>query len=159
MAYVTGDIPVGAYDSDRLANLGIGHGAIDAGAGYTYLNEKNGHEFTAVAGLTYNFENPDTNYQNGIDSHVDWAASQFLSANWEVGVAGYLYYRLTGDSGSGDLEGSFQSGVAAIGPEVGAFNVRSHKWYANLRGYYEFWSQNRVQGYDLFLTLNMPFGG
>ena len=29
MTYATGDIPVGAYDPSRLANLGIGHGAID----------------------------------------------------------------------------------------------------------------------------------
>lgn len=33
MTYMTGDIPVGAYDPSRLANLGIGHGAIDGGAG------------------------------------------------------------------------------------------------------------------------------
>src|SRR5215510_11975684 len=26
MVYITGDIPVGAYDPNRLANLGIGHG-------------------------------------------------------------------------------------------------------------------------------------
>src|SRR5262245_60188790 len=38
MVYITGDIPVGAYDPNRLANLGIGHGAIDAGGGYTYFN-------------------------------------------------------------------------------------------------------------------------
>ena len=38
MTYITGDIPVGAYDSTRLANLGIGHGAVDAGVGYTYFN-------------------------------------------------------------------------------------------------------------------------
>src|SRR5262249_12635432 len=31
MTYITGDIPVGAYDSTRLSNIGIGHGAIDAG--------------------------------------------------------------------------------------------------------------------------------
>jgi hypothetical protein len=31
MTYLTGDIPVGAYNSTRLANLGIGHGAVDAG--------------------------------------------------------------------------------------------------------------------------------
>jgi hypothetical protein len=35
MTYITGDIPVGAYQSNRLSNLGIGHGAIDAGGGYT----------------------------------------------------------------------------------------------------------------------------
>src|SRR5271156_1458897 len=44
MTYITGDIPVGAYDPNRLANLGIGHGAIDAGGGYTYLNPATGNE-------------------------------------------------------------------------------------------------------------------
>src|SRR5262245_12648870 len=44
MTYITGDIPVGAYDSTRLSNIGIGHGAIDAGGGYTYLNPQTGHE-------------------------------------------------------------------------------------------------------------------
>ena len=58
MTYVTGDIPVGSYDEDRLANLGIGHAAIDAGAGYTYFNPATGTEASVVAGLTYNFENP-----------------------------------------------------------------------------------------------------
>ena len=32
MTYITGDIPIGAYDSTRLSNIGIGHGTIDAGA-------------------------------------------------------------------------------------------------------------------------------
>jgi hypothetical protein len=38
MIYGTGDIPVGAYQSTRLANLGIGHGTVDVGVGYTYFN-------------------------------------------------------------------------------------------------------------------------
>jgi hypothetical protein len=42
MTYITGDIPVGAYQSTRLANLGIGHGAIDAGGSYTYFNPETG---------------------------------------------------------------------------------------------------------------------
>ena len=57
MTYITGDIPVGAYDSTRLSNIGIGHGAIDAGGGYTYLNPQTGHEFSGVLGFTYNFPN------------------------------------------------------------------------------------------------------
>lgn len=159
MTYVTGDLPVGAYNSKRLANLGIGHAAIDAGGGYTYLNNTTGLEFSGVAGVTYNWENKDTNYQNGIDSHLDWAASQFLSANWEVGVAGYVYYQLTGDSGSGDKVGAFKSRVAAVGPEVGyAFKFNGQPAYFNLRGYWEFWAQNRVEGYALFATLSIPLG-
>jgi len=35
MTYVMGNIPVGAYEAGRLANLGIGHGSIDSGGGYT----------------------------------------------------------------------------------------------------------------------------
>ena len=159
MTYLTGDIPVGAYDSKRLANIGIGHGAIDAGGGYTYLNQQSGREFSAVLGFTYNFENTSTNYKNGIDSHLDWAASQFLSANWEVGVVGYVYYQLTGDSGSGAKLGPFKSKVASIGPEVGyAFTIGGLPAYANVRGYWEFWAENRVQGYAVFATLVIPLG-
>ena len=58
MTYITGDVPVGAYDSTRLANIGIGHGAIDAGGGYTYFNPQTGHELSGVLGFTYNFVNP-----------------------------------------------------------------------------------------------------
>jgi len=79
MVYLTGDIPVGLYSSSNLANIGLGHGAIDGGVGYTYFDPKTGHEFSAVAGLTGNFENHSTNYTNGIDFHLDWGASQFLT--------------------------------------------------------------------------------
>ena len=72
MTYITGDIPVGTYDSTRLSNVGIGHGAIDAGGGYTYLNPQTGHEFSGVLGFTYNFTNQSTQYQNGVDMHFDW---------------------------------------------------------------------------------------
>jgi hypothetical protein len=110
MTYITGDIPVGSYDPNRLANIGLGHGAIDWGGGYTYLNQATGHEFSAVGGFTYNFENPDTNYKSGVDFHLDWAASQFLS-NIRVGLVGYAYQQVTGDSGSGDRVGAFKSRV------------------------------------------------
>jgi hypothetical protein len=72
MVYGMGDIPVGNYNSSNLANLGIGHGAADGGAGYTYFDPKTGHEFSVVTGLTYNLLNPSTGYQNGVDWHVDW---------------------------------------------------------------------------------------
>jgi len=159
MTYVTGDIPVGAYDANRLSNLGIGHAAIDGGGGYTYLNNTTGREFSAVVGVTYSWENTHTNYKNGVDSHLDWAVSQFLSENWQVGVAGYVYYQLTGDSGRGDRVGAFKSRIAAVGPEVGyAFKYNGQAAYFNIRGYKEFWAQNRVEGYAIFATLSIPLG-
>jgi len=74
MTYITGDIPVGKYNSSDLANLGLGHGAIDGGVGYTYFDQKSGNEFSAVFGLTGNFENSSTGYTNGIDSQVSGQA-------------------------------------------------------------------------------------
>ena len=159
MAYLTGDIPVGEYDSTQLSSIGIGHAAIDAGGGYTYFNEHTGYEFSAVVGFTYNWENPDTDYQNGIDSHLDLAASRFLSSGWQIGVAGYLYYQLTGDSGAGAKLGAFESKVAAIGPQAGySFTMGGLPLVANVRGYWEFWAENRLKGYSLFATLAIPLG-
>ena len=115
MAYLTGDIPVGSYDPDRLANIGIGHGAIDGGGAYTYLNTKTGTEFSATLGFTGNFENPSTNYTNGIDSHLDLAASQFLNQQLFVGAVGYVYQQLTPDRGQRAILGRTSRARAGSG--------------------------------------------
>jgi hypothetical protein len=47
MTYITGDIPAGDYSPMRLANIGIGHGAIDAGGGYTYSTRRRETNFPA----------------------------------------------------------------------------------------------------------------
>ena len=159
MVYLTGGIPVGTYESQRLANVGIGHSAIDTGGAYTYDNSSSGLSLSAAIGFTYNFENYHTDYRNGIDSHLGWSAMQSVSATWRVGLAGYAYYQLTGDSGSGDTCGPCKSRVASIGPQVNyTFTVAGQEWSANLRGYYEFWAQNRLEGYALFATLSIPLG-
>ena len=100
MVYGTGDIPVGDYDLNRLANLGIGHGAIDGGAGYTYFNPHTGNEFSAVVGVTYNLKNTNTQYQNGMDFHFDWGASHFVTKQWQLGFVGYYFQQVTDDFGA-----------------------------------------------------------
>lgn len=156
MTYVAGGIPVGAYDPNRLANLGIGHGAIDAGGGYTYFNPATGHELSAVGGLTYNFENPDTNYKNGVDFHLDVAASQFLSKQFSIGVVGYAYQQLTGDSGSGARLGDFKSRVFGIGPQLSyIFPIGDAQGFLNLKGYKEFAAEHRPEGWNVWLTFSI----
>jgi hypothetical protein len=157
MTYVTGDVPVGAYDSMRLANLGIGHWAIDAGGGYTYFDPQTGHEFSAVLGFTYNFINPSTQYQNGVDMHLDWGASQFLTKQVQVGLVGYLYQEIGCDSGSGDRVGCFQSRVLGIGPQFGYIFPIGDKLqgYFNMKAYGEFDAANRPSGFNVWLTFNL----
>ena len=157
MSYLMAGVPVGTYDASRLANVGANHWALDGGGGYTYLDLGKGHEFTAVLGLTYNFENPDTHYRNGVDSHLDWAASQFLSEHLHVGLVGYVYEQLTGDTGSGDLLGDFKGRAWAIGPQVGYFApVGNQKWYVSLKGFEEFSVEHRTEGWNLWLAVVIP---
>ncbi len=153
MIYATGDIPVGAYDPTRLANLGIGHGAIDGGGGYTYFNPQTGHEFSAVTGFTYNFKNTDTDYQNGVDWHLDWGASQWLSKQFFFGATGYFYNQLSADSGSLAILGPIKSRVIGIGPQIGyLFPVGDMQGFLGVKGFYEFDAKDRPDGWNTWLT-------
>ena len=156
MVYAAGDIPVGNYDPRRLANLGIGHGAIDLGGAYTYLNPASGTEFSGVAGFTYNFKNPDTQYQSGIDFHFDWGVSQFLSKQVFVGFVGYAYQQITDDFGQPAVLGGFRSRVLGIGPQLGyIFKIGENQAFLGLKGYGEFAAANRPSGWNTWLTFSI----
>jgi hypothetical protein len=154
MVYATGDIPVGLYSTTNLANIGIGHGAIDGGVGYTYFNPQTGNEFSAVSGLTYNLVNPATGYQNGIDWHLDWGASHFLTKTMFVGAVGYVYDQISADRGCLPALCPFESRVLGAGPQVGfIFPGASFQTYLNFKSYFEFDAANRPSGWNGWVTL------
>jgi Putative MetA-pathway of phenol degradation len=72
-----------------------------------------------VLGFTYNFTNQSTQYQNGVDMHLDWSASQFLTKQFQAGVVGYVYKEVGCDDGSGNRVGCFQSQVVGADPQLG----------------------------------------
>lgn len=156
MWYVLGNIPSGTYDSTRLANLSPGYTGIDSGFGYTYLNPATGNEFSAVAGFTYNGMNDALQYRNGIDFHFDWAASHFISKSVHVGVAGYVYQQLTGDSGAGAKFGDFKGHSVGIGPQIGIFFPAWERYmgYLNIRGYWDVVTENRPTTQTAMVTLS-----
>ena len=101
----------------------------------------------------YNFKNPDTQYQSGIDFHLDWGASQFLSKQFFVGLVGYAYQQVTADSGQHPILGPFKSRVLGIGPQAGyIFPIGKMQGYLNLKGYGEFDAANRPSGWNTWLT-------
>jgi hypothetical protein len=156
MTYVMADVPVGEYHPSDLSNLGIGHGAVDAGGGYTYFNPKTGHEFSGVLGFTYNLMNTSTQYQNGVDMHFDWGASQFLSKQLQVGLVGYAYKEIGCDSGSGDRVGCFQSQVFGVGPQIGVIiPLGKMQGYINVKGYREFAALDRPSGWNAWVTFSV----
>jgi len=153
MAYTMASVPTGAYDPNRLAGVGLGHWAIDGGMGYTFLSQ-GGFEFSATAGLTYNFVNPSTQYQSGVDGHLDFGASYALSDAVYVGAVGYLYNQLSDDIGAPPQLGGFRSRVAGVGPQVGwSFTIGRLAIDLNLRAYSEFAAENRPQGWNAWLVV------
>ena len=82
-----------------------------------------------------------------------------MNEQLHIGVIGYVYYQLTGDSGSGATLGVFKSRVYAIGPQAGYFfPVGKEKGYVNLKGYWEFGEQNRAAGWNVWLSLELQLG-
>jgi hypothetical protein len=65
--------------------------------------------------------NPSTNYQNGVDWHLDWGASQFLTKQIFVGAVGYFYEQLSPDRGCAPQLCPFESGVIG-GRPAGRFH-------------------------------------
>ena len=154
MTYVMGDLPVGTYDSANLANGGIGHGAIDSGVGYTYFNPQTGHEFSAVTGVAYNLVNPSTGYQNGIDWHLDWGASQFVTKTLQIGAVGYVYQQLSPDRGCLPALCPFESRTVGVGPQLGIIIPgASMQTYLNFKAYWDFDTQDRASGMSAWVTL------
>jgi hypothetical protein len=156
MTYVTGNLTIGRYDPTRLANLGIGHQAINAGGGYTYFDPDTGREFSAVLGFTYNFENEHTQYQGGVDMNLDWGASQFLTKQLQVGLVGYAYNQISCDSGARNRLGCFEARVFGAGPQIGyIIPMGNLQGYVNLKGYKEFNAEHRASGWNAWLTFSI----
>ena len=153
MTYVATNFTTGRYDPTRLANLGLGHNAIDAGGGYTYFNTQTGNEFSAVLGFTYNFENVHTQYHMGVDMHLDWGASHFVTKEVQLGLVGYAYQQVSCDTGAGNRLGCFEARVFGVGPQIGyIIPMGNLQGYLNLKGYWEFGEAHRAAGWNTWLT-------
>ena len=159
MWYFAAGVPVGGYEEGRLVNFSTNHWSADSGGGYTFFNPKSGHEFSVTGGLTYNFENPDTDYQNGIDAHVDLGWSEFVTPKTHIGMVAAIYKQISEDSGSGATLGGFESEVYSVGPQVGhMFPVNGKLGYFNFRAFYEFGAENRLEGWNAMVTVAIPLG-
>ncbi len=108
--------PTGAYDLDEAVNLGRNYWSFDTVAAATWFDAETGTEVSVAPGIMVNTRNDATDYKTGAEFHVDFTANQFLSETFAVGLRGYYYRQVTGDSGAGALLGDFKSESLGIGP-------------------------------------------
>ena len=71
--------------------------------------------------------------------------SQFVSKSVHVGLAGYVYQQITGDSGAGARLGEFKGHSVGIGPQIGIFFPawEGYMGYLNIRGSWDVIAENR----------------
>jgi hypothetical protein len=151
--------PTGKYDVNDNVNIGRNYWSFDTVFAVTNLDMTTGRDFSLVAGYMINTENDATDYKTGHELHVDAMFNQFVSEAFALGLHGYFYQQVTGDSGSGAILGDFKGQSYGIGPSFlwipksggGNFSVTG-TWLHDLH------ATDRMEGDYAVVTLTWQFG-
>jgi hypothetical protein len=151
------NIPIGDYQEGELANIAFHRWAMDWTVAGTYFDPATGWDFSGAAGVTFNGENPATDYKTGTEFHLEGSISKQFNPAFEAGILGYYYHQITGDSGDGAVLGPFKGQVAAIGAQIGYnFKIGQVPMAAHLKYFHEFDAKNRAEGDAVLATIAMP---
>jgi hypothetical protein len=149
-------VPVGDYDQDDAANTGLNYWTVETDFAATYLNQGTGQDYSVVVGYSYNTENDDTDYQSGDEFHIDYVFNQFLSESLAIGLHGFYYEQISGDSGDGALLGDFKAEASGIGPALMWIPPKYNGEVAFVAKWLnEFDTENRLEGDHVFLSFMM----
>jgi hypothetical protein len=157
-AYVQVVAPSGRYEVGFKPDIGLNRPGIDTGWGFTWTEKTSKLQFNGTFGVTFNFENTATDYQSGTDFHFEWAIGQEVCTGLVIGVAGYDYRQLTGDSGSGAVLGPNEGSVDAIGPALTYTTlVDKTPVILSARFYQEFNADHRWEGNSTTVSGTVKF--
>ena len=153
LAYVQVVANSGQYDTGFFALIGLNRPGIDIGWSFTWTEKTTKLQFNGTTGVTFNFENNVTDYDSGTDFHAEWAIGREICQGLMIGVAGYDFRQLTGDSGPGARLGPFEGQVDAIGPAI-TYTTLIDKTPVVLsaRHYEEFNVEKRFSGSNTILS-------
>lgn len=157
-AWITVYAPTGKYNTDSFVNTSLNRWAVEFDYAFTFLDMKTGREFNVAPGYTFNFGNPDTDYNSGQEFHIDFAAIQHLSPKMGIGAVGYIFVQTTADSGSGARLGAFEGRAYALGPII-THNTKFGSVPVSFTGKYygEFGVTNRFSGHSYWLNIGAAF--
>ena len=158
---VTGYAPTGNYKVGRLANTGKNFWTVEPTLAFMYFGQKNGIEASLFVGADFNQENSDTDYKSGTQGHLDGTLAQhfpFAGGLVGVGVTGYYYKQLDGDSGDGASFGDFEAKSVGGGPVISyAAKAFCSELITELKWLHEFDTERRLEGDTVFLKVLYKF--
>jgi hypothetical protein len=80
------NVPIGPWSEDRVTNISLHRWAFDTTAAVTWLDPKIGWELFSAIGITFNGENPDTDYKTGTEFHVEGALVNISRRNLRLAL-------------------------------------------------------------------------
>jgi hypothetical protein len=153
--------PTGDYEVGRLANTGKNFWTYEPTFGLLYFGQENGIEASGFVGMEFNTENKDTDYKSGSQLHFDGTLAQHfpLAGGFGgVGVSGYWYEQVTGDSGSGATFGDFKGKTIGVGPVLSYVKkLGKVDTVCELKWLNEFETRNRLEGDYIWLKVVFKF--
>jgi len=154
--------PTGSYEKGRLGNTGLNYWTFDPTVGAVYSHKASGFNAMLHAGYAMNTENTDTQYQSGAMLHLEGVIQQLLPAGTgflSLGVEGFYFDQLTGDSGSGATLGDFKGQTYGLGPVLGYILPLKNKQSLvfELKWLTELETKRRLEGDFIWLKMVYKF--
>lgn len=158
LVYLQGVAPTGRYDPSFAPNVGLHRPGIDTGWAFTWTDKVHKLQVNGAVGVTFNFENDKTDYKSGDELHFEWAIGREFAPGLILGIVGYDYRQLTGDSGVGAVLGSFKGSVDAVGLGASYTTVVGRTpWIVNARHYQEYAAERRFEGSTTLFSVTTRF--
>jgi hypothetical protein len=151
-------IPSGRYSTGFYPILGLNRPSLDVGWAFTWLEKSSGLQFNGAVGFMASLENNATQYRTGDEFHFEWAIGYKFKNGLEIGIVGYDYRQITGDSGPGALLGPFEGSVDAIGPGLTySTKIGNTPVTFGARNYEEYNTEHRFKGNLSIATFTAAF--
>ncbi len=151
------NIPIGDYREGQLANLAFHRWAVDFSLAATWHDDASGWDVSGKAGITFNGENEETDYDSGTELHFEASVERTFSEAWSAGLQAYHLTQVSDDSGAGARLGGFRGEVSGIGANVSyRFQLGRAPIALRLRAFSEFDATNRLEGESYWFELSMP---
>jgi len=156
--YVLNVVPSGSYERGFSPILGLNRPSLDVGWGFTYFDKASKIEINGAIGFMASLGNNVTQYQTGDEFHAEWAIGYKFDNGVEIGVVGYDYRQVTGDSGPGAILGPFIGSLDAVG---GGFTysteIEKTPVTFSLRDYWEYEASHMYHGNLLISSFTTAF--
>jgi hypothetical protein len=151
-------LPTGNYDPHGYANTNKNYLAINPEFAVTYFNEYSQTDLSARVGLTYNLENPATNYLTGSEFFAEYAFVQGVERHWGLGVVGYFYHQVIPDAGENVPSDNYMGKCNGFGPII-TYDMRRGRTTIGLMAkmYYVFGNANTLYSNSYSLGFSLKF--